>query len=67
MSAAHRVAVLQTYRRALKMARDWPRIMGDFDTPKDDKTADAQTYIRSEARTLIEHNSAEQNTHVINK
>jgi len=66
MSAAHRVAVLATYRRALKIARDWPRLVSDPDK-SDENTVAAQQYIRSEARQLIENSAHEQNPHVINK
>lgn len=66
MSAAHRVAVLAAYRRALKIARDWPRLVGDLEKTAETTVA-AQEYIRSEARQLIEHSGQEQNPHAINK
>ena len=60
---------MHSYRlthRALKIARDWPRLVGDPDG-EDNKTAAAQEFIRNEARVLIEQSADEQNTHVINK
>ena len=66
MSAAHRVAVLAAYRRALKIARDWPRLVSDLDK-SDENTVEAQHYIRKEARQLIANSANEQNPHTINK
>jgi hypothetical protein len=66
MSAAHSVAVLAAYRRALKIARDWPRLVGDLEKTAETTVA-AQEYIRSEARQLIERSAQEQNPHAINK
>ena len=67
MAAAQRGAVLAAYRRALKLARDWPRMVGDFDTPPNETTVVAQVYIRNEARSLIQRHADEQNSHIINK
>ena len=67
MAAAHRGAVVSAYRRALKIARDWPRIVGDFDQPPGETTVAAQLYIRNEARQLMQQSAGERNEHAIRK
>jgi len=67
MASAQRAAVLAAYRRALKISRDWPRLVGDFDQPPGQDTVAAQEYIRHEARQLIVHSMEERNDHAIRK
>ena len=67
MASAQRSAIIAAYRRALKIARDWPRTVGDFDQPPSENTVAAQNYIRNEARQLVEQNADERNGLVIRK
>ena len=65
MASAQRGAVLAAYRRALKISRDWPRLVGDFDLPPGQVTVAAQEYIRHEARQLIIQSMEERNEHAM--
>uniref|UniRef100_A0A6U2I0Q7 Uncharacterized protein n=1 Tax=Hemiselmis andersenii TaxID=464988 RepID=A0A6U2I0Q7_HEMAN len=37
------------FRRVLKLARSWPTLVGDFDSPLSDKTQEEVEYIKGEA------------------
>mmetsp|Transcript_17403 Transcript_17403/g.34134 ORF Transcript_17403/g.34134 Transcript_17403/m.34134 type:complete len:125 (+) Transcript_17403:115-489(+) len=45
--------VMSVYRQALRLARRWPAIVGDFNTPLEDRTLRDIAYIRSEASELV--------------
>ena len=46
LQMSNRSAVLAAYRRALKIARQWPSLVGDYGTPLGENTVAAQDYIK---------------------
>jgi hypothetical protein len=46
LQMSNRSAVLAAYRRAMKIARQWPSLVGDYGTPLGENTVAAQDYIK---------------------